>query len=43
MSEVGHFASVAFASDEEPNNAGGVAIPIYRGFGTTVRYLGLES
>ena len=44
MSDVGHFAQVAFASTEQPFGEEGEApVPLWRGHGVHVRYVGLES
>ena len=43
MSTVGHFASVAFASTDDPFDQNGVnAVPLFRGHGVHVRYEGLD-
>lgn len=43
MSQIGHFASVAFASMDDPfDPTGANAVPLYRGHGAHVRYEGLE-
>jgi hypothetical protein len=44
MSNVGHFAQVAFASTDQPFQAEGeTPVPLWRGHGVHVRYVGLES
>lgn len=44
MSSVGHFAQVAFASTDQPFAAEDEApVPLWRGHGVHVRYVGLES
>lgn len=43
MSNVGHFAQVAFASTDQPFEAKGeTPVPLWRGHGVHVRYSGLE-
>ncbi len=43
MSQIGHFASVAFASTDDPFDPSGAnVVPLYRGHGTHVRYEGLD-
>ena len=43
MSQIGHFASVAFASMDDPFDPSGAnVVPLYRGHGTHVRYEGLD-
>lgn len=39
-SEIGHFASVSFASIDQPGSD--LTVPIWRGYGTHVRFAGLE-
>lgn len=41
LSDIGHFASVAIASADEPSNPTGEPIPLWRGTGMHVRYAGL--
>jgi hypothetical protein len=44
MSDVGHFAQVAFASVNQPfAGKGETPVPLWRGHGVYVRYFGLES
>ena len=42
-SEIGHFAQLAFASTEQPfRSQGERPVPLWRGYGVHVRYMGLE-
>ena len=43
MSQIGHFASVAFVSTDDPfDPRGGNAVPLYRGHGVHISYEGLD-
>ena len=42
QSKIGHFAPVAFASTDQFQSAGGIPVPLWRGYGVHVRYEGLE-
>lgn len=44
MSAIGHFASVAFVSTDQPfKQENEPAVPLWRGYGVHVRYVGLAS